>query len=82
MSTTPDGISEWEFIFGQPDFDTVWTPFRDWLSANHPEDAGNVGFGNWSSVEEAAQNGLLTAQYAKAWSTYLGQHGCTYTDDC
>lgn len=82
LTITPDGIVDWEFTFGQPDFNTVWDPFRDWMSSNHAENVDSVGFGNWSSVEEAEQNGRLTAQYADVWKSYLEANGCTYSDGC
>ena len=82
LTVTPDGIRTWTFFFGQPDFNTVGVPFTRWMAQNHPEDLVRVGFGNWSSVEEAEQNGLLTAQYANGWATYLDANGCTYRDGC
>lgn len=82
MTVSPDGIRIWTSFFGQPDFNTVGIPFDSWMSQNHPEDLAGVGFGNWSSVEEAEQNGLLVAQYANEWATYLDANGCTYSDGC
>jgi hypothetical protein len=78
----PEGIREETSIFGSPDFNTVAIPFENWMTENHEEDVGNVGFGNWSSVEEAEQNGILFAQYAEEWATYLEANGCTYLDGC
>ena len=82
LVVTPNGIRESKSIFGSPDFNTVAVPFRSWMSENHPEDQGNVGFGNWSTVEEAEQNGILNAQYADEWATFLEANGCTYLDGC
>lgn len=82
LSVTSDGIAGWEFIFGQPDFTTVLGPFGEWMSAHHPDDASKVGFGNWSSVETATENGQLMAQYAEVWQTYLADNGCTFADSC
>jgi hypothetical protein len=82
MSITVDGVSDWDFAFGQPDFNTVWNPFRDWMSDNHPDDVANIGFGNWSSIAEATENGFLTAQYAESWRAYLDERDCTYSDEC
>jgi hypothetical protein len=75
-------VSDWDFAFRQPDFNTVWNPFRDWMSDNHPDDVANIGFGNWSSIAEATENGFLTAQYAESWRTYLDERDCTYSDEC
>ena len=79
---TPDGISNWIFHFGQPDFNTVGRPFDRWLTEHHPEVFDSIGFGNWNSIEEAEQNGLLTAQYAAEWAAYLDTNNCTYLDGC
>ena len=82
LVVTPNGIREWVSFFGQPDFDTVAIPFESWMMENHPEDADAVGFGNWTSTEEAEQNGVLTAQYAAEWAAYLEENGCHYLDGC
>ena len=82
LAVTAGGITSWEFIFGQPDFNAVWSPFRDWMTANHAGDINNVGFGNWSSTDDAMENGLLTAQYAAAWRSYLDEKGCAYDTGC
>ena len=82
LIVTPDGIRNWVSSFGQPDFNTVGIPFEGWMQRNHPEDVSAVGFGNWSSVEEAEQNGVLTAQYADEWAAFLEGNGCNYRDDC
>ncbi len=82
LTVTPDGISQWHSIFGQPDFNTVGNPFEGWMQRNHPEDASAVGFGNWTTVEEAKQNGILTAQFADEWAIYLEENGCTYREGC
>ena len=79
---TPDGIREWKFSFGQPDFNTVGVPFARWMEANHPEDAADSLFGSWDSVEEAKQNGILRVRYADEWAAYLEANNCTYRDDC
>ncbi len=96
LAVTPDGISAWVRIFGQPfrpDFDTVGVPFDRWMTVNHPEDLEAVGFGNdlrelpsvdelWTTVDEAEENGILTARYAAEWATYLNDNGCGYSDGC
>lgn len=81
---TPAGIVEWRSIFGTPDFNEVGRPFAAWMIANHPDivEAATVGFGNWDSVREAEQNGILTAQYALEWATYLEESNCAYDDGC
>ncbi len=52
------------------------------MTVNHPEDLEAVGFGNWTTVEEAEQNGVLIAQYAAEWATYLNDNDCGYSDGC
>jgi ketosteroid isomerase-like protein len=82
LTVAPDGISDWVFIFGQPDFNTVGIPFDSWMTVNHPEDLEAVGFGTWTTVDEAEENGILTARYAAEWATYLNDNGCGYSDGC
>ena len=52
------------------------------MRSSHPEDVDNVGFGTWTSVEEAEQNGILNAQFAEEWATYLAAGGSVYPDVC
>lgn len=82
MTVTPDGISRLVYGYGQPDFNHVAVPFHRWVESSHPEDVDKVGFGNWTSVEEAEQNGLLTAQYADEWAAFLDAKDCVYPDAC
>lgn len=84
LIVTPDGIEEWTFLFGDPDFNVVGRPFAVWLANNHPDvvEAGTVGFGNWASTDEAEQNGMLTAEYAAEWAAYLIENDCPYSDGC
>jgi hypothetical protein len=82
LIVTPSGVEKWTFLFGPPDFNVVGRPFGRWMANNHPDEAATVGFGNWASIEEAEQNGILTAQYAAAWAAYLTENDCTYKDGC
>ncbi len=82
LTVAPDGISDWVSIFGQPDFNTVGIPFDSWMTVNHPEDLEAVGFGNWTTVDEAEENGILSARYAAEWGTFLNDNGCGYSDGC
>jgi hypothetical protein len=52
------------------------------MKENHPDDRDTSGFGNWTSIEEAEQNGTLTAQYAAEWAAYLEANDCGYDDGC
>jgi len=79
---TPDGIRQLELVYGDPNHDTYLLPFDNWVLDNHPEDADKVGAFDWTSVEEAEQNGLLTAQYAQEWAAFLDAKGCVYPDAC
>ena len=82
LVVTADGIREWIWDFGSPDFNAVGIPFASWMSKNHPEDLASLGFANWTTVEEAEQNGLLTAEFAAEWAAYLEANDCTYLDGC
>jgi hypothetical protein len=82
LVVTPDGIAEWTFLFGDPNFNVVGRPFAVWMASNHPDEAGSVGFGNWASTDEAEQNGVLTAEYAVEWASYLTENDCIYSDGC
>jgi hypothetical protein len=79
---TPDGIRQLEFVYGDPKHNTYLLPFDNWVLDNHPEDAAKVGAFDFSSVEEAEHNGLLTAQYADEWASFLDAKGCVYPDAC
>ena len=82
LTVAPDGISDWVSSITQPDFTTVSIPFESWMTVNHPEDLEAVGAGNWTTVDEAEENGILTARYAAEWATYLNDNGCGYSDGC
>ncbi len=43
----------------------------NWLFLNHREDSQGVEFGDWNSVAEAEQGGILRAQYAAEWVAFL-----------
>lgn len=81
-TVTPEGISSFRFDYGVPDFLVSTDPFDRWMRANHPQDVGAVGFGNWTTVEEAQQNGTLTAEYAADWASYLEANSCDYRMNC
>jgi hypothetical protein len=82
LTITSEGIVEENGSFGQPDFNTVGEPFDDWMNENHPDEVDAIGFGNWTTIEEAEQNGTLTAQYATEWATYLQANSCAYNQGC
>ena len=87
---TPDGIVGWNSLFDNlsevgergPDFNEAGIPFSEWMLTHHPDIAESVAFGTWSSVDEAEQNGILTAQYAAEWAAYLDANECAYDDGC
>ena len=82
---TAEGINELRFNYvGNINFNHVGRPMDAWMAANHPDivEAWITAFGSWTSVEEARENGLLTAQYAAEWATYLTENDCTYLDGC
>jgi hypothetical protein len=82
LTVAPDGISDLVSIFGPADFGTVGEPFDIWMAVHHPEDLDSVGFGTWTTVDEAEESGILTARYAAEWATYLNDNGCDYSDGC
>lgn len=83
-TVTGEGISQLRFGYGSPDFTHVNGPFAAWLEAAHADIAASqaFGFGNWTTVEQARENGRLTAELAADWATYLEQNDCTYLDGC
>ena len=65
MIATPDGFTQLAFEypaqFGVADFD-------DWVLTNYPNNRNGVDYGDWESVADAEQGGLLRAQYASEWA--------------
>jgi hypothetical protein len=82
LTITPEEIGRELGSFRAPNFNTVAVPFRAWMAERHPDDADKVGFGNWTSIQEAEANGLLNVQYSEEWATYPDTNGCTYGDGC
>jgi hypothetical protein len=82
MIVTPNGITRLTDEFSGPNFSEVGVPFIRWMEDHHPEDVPRVEFGAWTTVEEARENGLLTAQFADEWAAYLQANNCTYLDSC
>jgi len=78
MKITPDGIGEFDELYGGLDFAYVGEPFDAWMTENNPADALAAGFGNWSSLEEASEHGRIKAQYADEWAADLDASGCTW----
>lgn len=76
---TPEGISRLAFSFEPPDTLHVGGRFNQWIAENHPE---AIGFGDWTTVEEARQTGELRAQLAQEWAAYLEANNRSYVDDC
>ena len=79
MVVTPDGISELAFEY-VPEFGVV--SFDRWVFDNHSDNSEFVGFGDWNSVSEAEQAGILRAQYVSEWAAFLEANDCTYQDVC
>jgi hypothetical protein len=79
MKVMPDGISEFDELYGGPDFTYVGDRFLAWMTKNNPADAlAAAGFGNWSSLDEAGEHGGIRAQYADEWAAELQAAGCTF----
>jgi len=77
LFVTPNGIQDVVEEFGQPDFLHVTQPFMEWMQKKRPGDAEKVGFGVWDSIEQAQENGELTAEYVRDWAAYL-ELNCIY----
>ena len=77
---TPNGIQEVREEYGQPDFLRATEPFMLWMGQSYPADAESIGFGVWSSIAEARENGQLTAEYARLWAADL-EASCRYIPD-
>jgi hypothetical protein len=82
IDTTEAGIVKYFDEFGKPDFNTVANPFNAWMETHHPDDAEAVGFGTWTSFDEAVAFGEIRADYAERWAVYLDENNCDYTDGC
>jgi hypothetical protein len=79
---TPDGIDRLTFSHGQPDFLDTGLPFEQWIAENHPEAIEATALWDWATLEEARQTGVVTAQFAEEWATYLDENDCTFVDGC
>ena len=79
---TPDGITQLDYRYGEPDFTDKGGPFDAWMESNNPDDAERASFGAWTTIEEAAEYGAIYAKYAKEWATYLVTNGCVYKHTC
>lgn len=71
----PDGIVELAYVY-PPSFGVG--PFNEWVESNHPEDAANVAWGDWATVEEATRGGSLIPGYVEEWLADLDERGCRY----
>ena len=45
---------------------------------DHRDNSEFVGFGDWNSVAEAEQAGILRAQYVSEWVAYREANDCTF----
>jgi hypothetical protein len=81
LTISADGISLFVEGFTADVFALVNLPFDRWLKETHPDvfDA-RVSFGNWDSIAEAEQEGILRALYADEWAAHLDTNGCTYQE--
>ena len=80
MLVEANRITSFSSNSGDQDSAVMESRFRQWMQANHPEDAAAPRFGFWTSVEEAEDYGRIRADYAKQWAVYLLANGCTYED--
>jgi hypothetical protein len=70
LTITDEGVSDLSFSYGQPDFTVVGGPFGSWMDVQFPEDPHAADYGNWTSRDEAEQNGLLLVQRANEWVAF------------
>lgn len=80
LLVTPNGVQDVREEFGRPDFLHVTVPFMEWMEEKHPGAAEKIGFDVWDSIEQARENGELTAEYARRWAAYL-EANCIYIPD-
>lgn len=80
LFVTPNGIQDVREDFGQPDFLQATQPFMQWMDEEHPADAEKIGFGVWDSIDQAQENGELTAEYSRRWAAYL-EINCIFIPD-
>ena len=52
--------------------------FDRWMDNNHPEVADQISYGEWDSVADAEQNGLLRAQYAQEFVDFVAANNCVF----
>ena len=82
MIVTPNGSISWLSDRSHSPAFVTDGPLRSWVEQNYPGDGVKVRCCFWDSVEDARAAGLIRAQYAEEWATYLEANGCTYTDGC
>lgn len=80
LLVTSNGVQNVSEDFGQPDFLQATQPFMQWMEEEFPGDVEKVGFDVWDSIEQAHENGELTAEYARRWAAYLEAY-CIYIPD-
>lgn len=80
LTVSPRGVEAIGEEYGQPDFLAATTPFREWLEDRHSEVVGQIGFGAWDSISDAAANGRLTRDYARRWAAWL-EENCVHIPD-
>jgi len=72
MTVTSEGISGLSFRYDRsdPDLTVVFGQFEDWMDVQFPEDPHAADYGNWTSPDEAEQNGLLRVQRIDEWVSF------------
>ena len=82
MVVVPEGINDFQILFGNPDFEATGVPFHRWMEANHPEDAEMTNCCAGDTAEESVVRGELRAQYAQDWAAYLEANDCNFRLSC
>lgn len=82
MVVAPEGISDFNEGFGNPDFADTGLPFTAWMRSNHPEEAETTGCCEGDTAEKSVARGELRAQYTQEWAAYLKANSCGYLDRC
>ncbi len=82
LVTIVDGtITELHHGYGSPDFGTLGRPFQNWLDREHPDIEG-AGCCIGDTRDESVQRGLLRAEWAREWNSYLEENGCNAHGPC
>jgi len=76
LRATPDGVTAVMENYSGTDFNAQAPRFERWMDKTYPGALDEVGFGSWSTREEARTAGVRRAEYAAEWSAFLVETDC------